>query len=539
MLKKLAIIGFAVLLTSHGLEAQYRLLENALVTNNLDSLKTFLRENPVNASYGEKHITPLALAVLLDKPEGIKYLLRNGANPNQFSSNFTPLMYAVIQGNKAVTELLLLNNAGVNLKNKGGNTALIYAAGNGHTEIVRLLLASGANAALKNDNKLDALYFARANQQAETAYLLRAKLVATGQLESGAFFDGPHVFWLNQDKCEASFYHFDPRRYVLHQKKITLKVKSIPEVLENPFFDTAQYRVFGNYKIPETSYQGIPKILVIGDIHGSYPEFKELLVNNKVMDGHGQWTFGDGHLVLLGDLLDRGNGVTESLWLIQNLHEKASHAGGKVHLLLGNHEIMTISGDHRYISDKYFIVSRKTQRNYFEFFSTESELGRFLRSQNTLVKINNLIFVHGGISPSLCELEMPLPLINEKIRLYLNGQDTLNRELREKLIFGPESPFWYRGYLFDTPEFPGITEAEVDQILKMLKAERIIFAHTEADHFRFQFDNRLICVDVPMRSKEKIEKALLITNNQYFRVYQDGSREILNLDTDYRDCPDM
>ncbi len=539
MTKRIVIVWFTVVAAFQGLGAQYSFLESALVNNNLDSLKTFVRANPVNGYYGKKQVTPLSMAVLLNKPEGIKYLLKKGADPDQFSSNFTPLMYAVIQGNKSVTELLLLNDANVNIKNSGGNTALIYAAGNGHTDIVRLLLSAGASAELKNDNRQDALHFARLNHHAETAYILRAKLVALGKLKSDAFYDGPHVFWINPEKFKASFYRFDPKNYVLHQKIHTFRLKNEAHILQNPFFDTAQYRVPGSYEAPESTFNGIDEILVIGDIHGSYMEFKELLINNAVMDGAARWTFEKGHLVLLGDLLDRGDGVTESLWLIQDLSRQASDAGGKVHFLLGNHEIMTITGDHRYISDKYFILSQKTQKNYFEFFSIETELGRFLRNQNTIVKINDLIFVHGGISPSVLNLEMPLPLINEKIRLFLSGQDTLTPESREKLIFGPESPFWYRGYLFNTPEFPGITRAEVDQTLQMFDAQRIIFAHTEGDHFRFQFGNRLICVDVPMRSRENIEKALLISNNQYYLIYQDGSRKILDLKKDIPKCTDL
>jgi hypothetical protein len=61
----------------------------------------------------------------------------------------------------------------------------------------------------------------------------------------------------------------------------------------------------------------------------------------------------DGSLILTGDFFDRGLRVTECLWLMYKLEGEALAAGGRVHFLLGNHEVMNLSGDHTYVRSKY------------------------------------------------------------------------------------------------------------------------------------------------------------------------------------------
>ena len=72
------------------------------------------------------------------------------------------------------------------------------------------------------------------------------------------------------------------------------------------------------------------------------------------MDSACHWTFGKGHLVICGDLFDRGNDVTAELWLLYKLEEEAKEKGGYVHTILGNHEIMNLSGDFPLCTAKIF-----------------------------------------------------------------------------------------------------------------------------------------------------------------------------------------
>ena len=86
------------------------------------------------------------------------------------------------------------------------------------------------------------------------------------------------------------------------------------------------------------------------DVEGNFSALRKLLQANKIITEDFNWQFGKGHLVLIGDFFDRGEQVTELLWFIYSLEEKAKDAGGYVHFILGNHEIMNLSADLRYVN---------------------------------------------------------------------------------------------------------------------------------------------------------------------------------------------
>jgi hypothetical protein len=102
-----------------------------------------------------------------------------------------------------------------------------------------------------------------------------------------------------------------------------------------------------------SDFENPDKILAISDIEGNFLALIEILFSNKVIDKYLNWTFGDSHLVIAGDCFDRGEQVVECLWLIYALEDKARRKGGYVHFILGNHEIMNLNGDWRYIHPKY------------------------------------------------------------------------------------------------------------------------------------------------------------------------------------------
>ena len=81
------------------------------------------------------------------------------------------------------------------------------------------------------------------------------------------------------------------------------------------------------------------------NIEGNYYSFVNLLIGNKITDNNLNWIYGTGQLVLNGDMVDRGEYVTQVLWLIYKLEQEASAAGGHVHFILGNHEAMNLEGN--------------------------------------------------------------------------------------------------------------------------------------------------------------------------------------------------
>ena len=152
-----------------------------------------------------------------------------------------------------------------------------------------------------------------------------------------------------------------------------------------------------------TEYDNVDKFLAISDIHGQHDLFIKILVSHKVIDTSGQWIYGDGHLMIVGDIFDRGDKVTESLWFLFALEKQAKQYGGQVHILLGNHELMVLHGDIRYINPKYQYTAGKTDTDYEDLFSDETVLGQWLRSKNIAEKINDIVFVHGGFSKEVLD----------------------------------------------------------------------------------------------------------------------------------------
>lgn len=82
------------------------------------------------------------------------------------------------------------------------------------------------------------------------------------------------------------------------------------------------------------------RIVAVGDIHGNVQGFQAILRAADLLDGEGRWAGGDVTLVQTGDFVDRGPGVRAVMDLLMRLETEAAQAGGRVVVLLGNHEVM-------------------------------------------------------------------------------------------------------------------------------------------------------------------------------------------------------
>jgi hypothetical protein len=271
-------------------------------------------------------------------------------------------------------------------------------------------------------------------------------------------------------------------------------------------------------------YKKPPRLFVISDIEGEYQRLKALLQAAGVMDKDFQWTFGSGHLVVCGDVFDRGSEVTECLWLIYSLEEKAKEAGGYVHYVLGNHEVMTFGGDLRYIHSKYLELSQQKGVEYKSFYSEQTELGRWLKTKNIMEKIGDLLFVHGGISQYINQWGQPLDVINAAARQnYDRYNDSLQTPEAELLLFDL-GPLWYRGYY----HAPYASQAQVDSTLRLFGAEKIITGHTPVKRISSFYGGKVINVDVP--HAKGTSEGLFIEDKKYYRVSLHGGKELLPAD---------
>ena len=98
------------------------------------------------------------------------------------------------------------------------------------------------------------------------------------------------------------------------------------------------------------SFTGAARVVALSDIHGAYGAMVRTLAEADVIDDTGAWVGGETHLVIVGDLLDRGPDSRQAMDHLMRLEDEAIEAGGRVHVLIGNHEAMNLMGDLRYVA---------------------------------------------------------------------------------------------------------------------------------------------------------------------------------------------
>jgi hypothetical protein len=304
------------------------------------------------------------------------------------------------------------------------------------------------------------------------------------------------------------------------------------------------------------------RIVAIGDIHGAFDRFRTILRAAKVIDNRDRWVGGTTILVQTGDVLDRGPQSRRVLDLLMRLEREAERAGGRVHALLGNHEVMRMVGDLRYVGEGEYqafregesrarldatyevIAGRQRDRaradqqpfdepayreafyrdnpvgvvELVQAFGAQGAYGRWLRRRDVMVRINGLVFVHGGISAEAAAL----------------GCEALATAVRSELASGPalapatltqlsgeRGPLWYRGLANGT-----LDTTAVDQILDTFGARRVIVGHTVTDSSKITalHGGRVIALDTGMLGEPYYPggaaAALVISGDTYTAVYE-------------------
>lgn len=290
---------------------------------------------------------------------------------------------------------------------------------------------------------------------------------------------------------------------------------------------------FNNNSIPPYIYNTEENIFAISDIEGDFDKFIQILQRNKVINDSLNWNFQKGHLVLLGDFFDRGDDVTATLWLCYKLEAEAKKAGGQVHFILGNHEQMNLQGNIKYVQPKYKALAQKLNIPYKEFYGKNSELGRWLRSKNSIEIINNILFCHGGISPNFIKNKESIETINKNILKAIEHFD-ISKEINTNDTFykylNMESPLWYRGYFEDWSYYKKSTQSEVDAVCNHYKIQKVIVGHTTVEEIKTHFNGKIIGINVKRHYDNTKNKpsALLIENNKFYAVNELGGKFPIN-----------
>lgn len=313
------------------------------------------------------------------------------------------------------------------------------------------------------------------------------------------------------------------------------------------------------------------RVVAIGDVHGAYEWFVKILQAAQLVDNRQKWIGRGAVLVQTGDVVDRGPDARRVLDLLRRLETEAERAGGRVLPLLGNHEVMGLAGDLRYVSageydsfkngDSQDLRERvltavsaraessarasgaKFDRDAFraEFiaqtplgqierqlaFGPEGEYGRWLRAHDTVVKVNGVLFIHGGISPATAALGCAG--INNTVRGELKELPVDGARLSTFLATREDGPLWYRGL---TVESEATLASDLTSMLERLQARAIVVGHSVAANARIatRFGGRVVQIDTGMLGGTFYPggraSALEIQDNRFVAIYEDGREQL-------------
>jgi hypothetical protein len=319
---------------------------------------------------------------------------------------------------------------------------------------------------------------------------------------------------------------------------------------------------------PACDHTTAERIVAVGDVHGAFEAFTGILREAGLIDRNRRWIGGRTVLVQTGDVLDRGPDSKQVLDLLRRLETDARKAGGRVHALVGNHEVMRMVGDMRYVSAKEFEAfasgdartlrdglfaaasanERKLKKAAGEkfdepafrkrfydstplglvemhrAFAATGEYGRWLRARDPFVRINGIVFVHGGTSPPVAAAGCAA--IDARMRLELQAA-ALGSPVEPELLGRPDGPLWYRGLVDGTG-----TGEELDGVLAALGARAIVVGHTVMSDNRIHLraNGRVIGIDTGMLGGEfypnGVASALEIKDGVATAIYI-GRRDVL------------
>ncbi len=260
--------------------------------------------------------------------------------------------------------------------------------------------------------------------------------------------------------------------------------------------------------------------MAVGDLHGDYANFVAILKGTGVVNETLCWAAGTAHLVQTGDIMDRGPDARRIFDLLIRLEKEAAEAGGRVHVLIGNHEMLNLSGlvfgYPDYVTLEQFLsflpeefkkkkeneflrrrriapspgadpsvipaeerraywagVLKESQQAWNQYLGfLRSQYGKWIAGHNAVININDTVFVHGGISPEYSL--KPLVEINDQVRRELR-MVMEGREFTPLVLYARDGPLWYREL---AQQDEALFEDELDGILANLQARRIVIAHT-------------------------------------------------------------
>lgn len=256
----------------------------------------------------------------------------------------------------------------------------------------------------------------------------------------------------------------------------------------------------GDAPSPAFEYGPAERIVAIGDLHGDVSAARSALRLAGVIDAADAWTGGQTVVVQTGDQLDRGDEDREVLELLDRLAGAAAKGGGALVVLNGNHEVMNVQGDFRYVSPHGFAEYEELNPGWLHAWSTPSAqrgrtfafrpggvVARQLARRPVVARVGDTLFVHGGILPQ--HVSYGLARINREASAWMWGGRI------PKILTTEDAPIWTRLYSDGDPGEAGC--GTLAQALALASAKRMVVGHTIQDSgINSACDGRVWRIDV-------------------------------------------
>lgn len=278
-----------------------------------------------------------------------------------------------------------------------------------------------------------------------------------------------------------------------------------------------------------TRFAAAERIVAIGDLHGDLDATRAALRLAGAIDERSRWVGGKLVIVQTGDQLDRGDGERAILDLFERLTDEATKAGGAFHVLNGNHEVMNVMGDLRYVTPEGFrdftplsgldlssqALSKlpPNERARAAAFRPGGPYAMLLAKRNTVVVIGENVFAHGGVLPE--HVDYGLERLNREVRMWMRGE----RSRPSEAAIGENGVVWTREYS-DHPDAQDCVALGL--ALRKLGAKRMAVAHTvQKNGISSACDERVWRIDVGMAKHYGGRPAVLEITKSGVRVIRD------------------
>lgn len=249
------------------------------------------------------------------------------------------------------------------------------------------------------------------------------------------------------------------------------------------------------------------QIAVISDLEGNIAFFEHWARRSGVTNAAGQWAFGNGQVIILGDAVDRGRQVYDLLWRLYQLAQQAQQAGGQLLLLHGNHEQYVLRGLVDRVETEHFWAIEQLLP-YEQSFAANTVLGSWLRQQPIIARIGGYLFTHGGVSPQVLASGLNLEQLNQRYSATLAMQDAAIATDDYQLFYGPDGLSQYRKLLSDDTSQQAANEQHLQQLLSHFAVKSLVIGHTPAVQPQQKYHGKLIAIEA-----EQTDMALLIRHD--------------------------